>query len=149
MLFRTIEADRKYALAEHLKDRFRQTDQAADQADARGEDLVTVQVQPKPPDLSTAQVHPLTELSATHWKIIDVCDVPRRLADILEALGVTNRGYFKEHHLNPLIKSGIVAMTNPEKPRASNQQYVITEAGAQLKARRMLGEDDRSKDKDG
>ena len=149
VLFRTIEADRNYALAEHLKDRFRQTDQAADQPDARGEDLVTVQVQPKPPDLSTAQVSPLTELSATHWKIIDLCDVPRRLADILEALGVTNRGYFKEHHLNPLIKSGIVAMTNPEKPRASNQQYVITGAGAQLKARRMSGEDDRSKDKDG
>ena len=149
VLFRIIEAGRKYALAEHLEDRFRQTDQAADQADARGEDLVTVQVQPKPPDLSTAQVSPLTELSATHWKIIDLCDVPRRLADILEALGVTNRGYFKERHLDPLIKSGIVAMTNPEKPRASNQQYVITEAGAQLKARRMSGEDDRSEDKDG
>ena len=149
VLFRTIEADRKYALAEHLKDRFRQTDQAADQPDARGENLVTVQVQPKPPDLSTAQVHPLTELSAIHWKIIDLCDVPRRLADILEALGVTNRGYFKEHHLNPLIQSGIVEMTNPEKPRASNQQYVITEVGAQLKARRMSGEDDRSEDKDG
>ena len=157
VLFRTIKAGRKYALAEHLEDRFRQTDQA----DARGEDLVTAQVQPKPPDLSTAQVEghsndlftsqvsPLTELSATHWKIIDLCDVPRRLADILEALGVTNRGYFKEHHLDPLIESGIVEMTNPEKPRASNQQYVITEAGAQLKARRMLGEDDRSEDKDG
>ncbi len=135
--------------------------QDADQPEVRGEDLVTAQVQPKPPDLSTAQVEehsndlstgqvpPLTKLSATHWKIIDLCDVPRRLADILEALGVTNRGYFKERHLDPLIKSGIVEMTNPEKPRASNQQYVITEAGAQLKARRMSGEDDRSEDKDG
>ena len=153
VLFRSIETGRKYALAEHLEDRLRQTDQP----DARG----TAQVQPKPPDLSTgqveghsndlstAQVPPLTDLSTTHWKIIDLCDVPRRLADILEALGVTNRGYFKEHHLDPLIKSGIVAMTNPEKPRASNQQYVITEAGAELKARRMLEEDDLSEDKDG
>ena len=155
MLFRTIEAGRKYALAEHLEDRFRQTDQA----DTRDEDLVSAQVQPKPPDLSTAQVEghsndlstaqvpPLTELSAIHWKIIDLCDVPRRLGDILEALGVINRGYFKKRYLDPLIKSGIVAMTNPEKPRASNQQYVITEAGAQLKARRMSGEDDQSEDK--
>ena len=161
VLFRPIEAGRKYALAEHLEDRFRQTDQATDQADARGQDLVSGQVQPRQSDLSTAQVgehsndlstaqvQPLTELSAIHWKIIDLCDVPRRLADILEALGVTNRGYFKKHHLDPLIKSGIVAMTNPEKPRASNQQYVITEAGARLKARRMLEEDDRSEDKDG
>ena len=149
VLFRTIEADRKYALAEHLEDRFRQTDRDSDQPDARGEDLSTAQVQPVQSDLSTAQVPPLTELSAIHWKIIDLCDVPRRLADILEALGVTNRGYFKERHLDPLIKSGIVAMTNPEKPRASNQQYVITEAGARLKARRMLEDDDRSEDKDG
>ena len=145
VLFRTIEADRKYALAEHLEGRFSQTDQP----DARGEDLITVQVQPRQSDLSTAQVPPLTELSAIHWKIIDLCDVPRRLADILEALGVANRGYFKEHYLNPLIQTGIVEMTNPEKPRASNQQYVITGAGAQLKARRMIGEDDRSEDKDG
>lgn len=155
VLFRIIEAGRKYALAEHLEDRFRQTDQA----DTRDEDLGSVQVQSKPPDLSTAQVEghsndlstaqvsPLTELSAIHWKIIDLCDVPRRLGDILEALGVTNRGYFKKRCLDPLIKSGIVAMTNPEKPRASNQQYVITEAGAQLKARRMSGEDDQSEDK--
>lgn len=157
VLFRTIEAGRKYALAEHLEDRFRQTEQA----DTRDEDLVSVQVQPKPADLSTAQVEehsndlstaqvsPLTALSAIHWKIIDLCDVPRRLGDILEALGVTNRGYFKKRYLDPLIQSGVVEMTNPEKPRASNQQYVITEAGAQLKARRMSGEDDPSEAKDG
>ena len=129
VLFRPIEAGRKYAMAEHPEERFRQTDQAA----ARGEDLVTAQVQCEQPDLSTAhveehtsdlssgQVPPLTELSAIHWKIIDLCDMPRRLADILEALGVTTRGCFKKRHLDPLIRSGIVAMTNQEKPRASNQ----------------------------
>ena len=157
VLFRPIEAGRKYELAEHLQDRFRQIDQAA----TRGKDLVTVQVQSEQSDLSTAQVEehnndsssgqvpPLTELSAIHWKIIDLCDVPRRLSEILSTVGITNRGYFKERHLDPLIQSGIVAMTNPEKPRASNQQYVITEAGAQLKARRMLEEDDRSEDRHG
>ena len=157
VLFSLIEAGSKYSLAEHLEDRFRQTDQAA----TSGEDLVTAQVQDEQPDLSTAQVEqhtndlssgqvpPLTELSTIHWKVIDLCDVPRRLADILEALGVTTRGYFKKRHLDPLIKSGIVAMTNPLRPRASNQQYVITEAGARLKARRMLEKDDRNEDNDG
>jgi len=161
VLFRTVEDGRKYALAEHLEERFRRTDQATDQPDARAGDLVTAQVQPGQPDLSTAQVedqagdlstgqvHTLTELSETHWKIIELCDVPRRLVEILEALGVTNRGYFKEHHLDPLIQSGIVAMTNPENPRASNQKYVITEAGAQLKAHRMSEETDRSEDENG
>ncbi|MCD6261583.1 MAG: putative DNA binding domain-containing protein [Deltaproteobacteria bacterium] len=161
VLFRTVEDGRKYALAEHLEERFRRTDQATDQPDAQAGDLITAQVQPEKPDLSTAQVedqagdlstgqvHTLTELSETHWKIIELCDVPRRLVEILEALGVTNRGYFKEHHLDPLIQSGIVAMTNPKNPRASNQKYVITEAGAQLKARRMSEETDRSEDENG
>ena len=137
VLFRAVETGRRYALAEHLEDRFRQTDQSGDQPVSRVEDWVTAQVDGKTGDLSTGQVLALTELSATHWKIIDLCDVPRRLTEILESLGVTNRGYFKEHHLDPLIQSGIVAMTNPENPRASNQKYVITEAGAQLKARRI------------
>lgn len=156
-LFRTIEDGRKYALAEHLADRFRQTDQP----DTPDEDLVTAQVQSGKPDLSTAQVEGqtedlstgqvpvLAELSETHWKIIALCDVPRRLAEILEALGVTNRGYFKEHHLDPLIQARIVAMTNPENPRASNQRYVITEAGALLKARHMSDDTDRSEDQNG
>ena len=122
VLFRIVEAGKKYALAEHLVDRFRQTDQVGDQPDARGEDLVTAQVQPEQSDLSTAQVPPMTEFSATHWKIIDLCDVPRRLTEILEVLGVSNRGYFKEHHLDPLIQSGIVAMTNPDNPNPSNQK---------------------------
>ncbi len=149
MLFRTIEAGRIYALAEHLEDRFRQTYQAVGKPEVEGEDLSTAQAERHSNDLSTEQVPSLTELSPIQRKIIDFCDVPRRLAEILEALGVTNRGYFKKHHLDPLIQSGIVTMTNPERPRASNQQYVITEAGAQLKARRMSGENDRSEDKDG
>jgi len=161
VLFRVIEAGRKYALAERLEDRFRHSDQATDQPDTQAGDLVTAQVQPGQPDLSTAQVDgqagdlntgqvlPLKKLSATHWKIIELCDVPRRLVEILEALGVTNRGYFKKHHLDPLIQSGIVAITNPDNPRASNQKYVITEAGAQFKARRMSEKSDRNGDDNG
>ena len=55
----------------------------------------------------------------------------------MDALGVINRGYFKKHHLDPLVRTGIVAMTNPERPRAANQRYVLTEAGADLKATRV------------
>ena len=149
MLFRTIEAGRKFALAEHLEDRFRQTDQAAGQPEVEGADLSTAQVERNSNDLSTGQVEPLTQLSTTQWEIIGLCEVPRRLVELLQALGVTNRGYFKKHHLDPLIRSGIVTMTNPERPQASNQRYVITKAGAQLKARRILREDNRNEDKDG
>lgn len=138
VLFRVIETGKKYALAQHLEDYFLLIDQAADQLEVRNENLSTVQVHSQQSDLSTAQVTPLTELSEIHWEIIELCDVPRRLNEILSALGVSNRGNFKEHHLDPLIQSGIVTMTNPEKLRASNQRYVITDVGAQLKARRKF-----------
>ncbi len=120
-----------------------------DQVQPRQSDLSTAQVDIQTGDLSTGQVHPLTELSATQCKIIGLCDVPRRLAEIMDEVEVANRGYFKENHLDPLIQAGVVAMTNPENPRASNQKYVITAAGAQLKARRMSEETDRSEDENG
>lgn len=115
-----------------------------DQADARVEDLVSAQVQSGQPNFSTAQVPPLAKLSSVHWRTMELCHAPWHLAEILDAIGANNRGYLKEHDLDPLIQFGIAAMTNPENPRASNQGYEITEAGAQLKARRMCDDPDRS-----
>ena len=103
-------------------------------------DLSSEQVHRPSSDLSSAQVEPLTELSTTQWKILGYCDVPRRMTEIMDALGAASRGHFMKHHLDPLIRAGIVAMTNPENPRASNQRYVATDAGAELKARRADGD---------
>ena len=124
----------------------------SDQADAPVPNLATDQTTPEAPDLSSAQVHrpssdlssaqvePLTELSTTQWKILGYCDVPRRMTELMDALGAASRGHFMKHHLDPLIRAGIVAMTNPENPRASNQRYVATDAGAELKARHAGGD---------
>ena len=111
-------------------------DMVTDQVGADTLDLSTEQVHRPPSDLSSAQVGPLTGLSETQWKILEYCDVPRRLAEIMDTLGVASRGHFMKHHLDPLIHAGVIAMTNPEKPRASNQRYVVTDAGARLKAHR-------------
>ena len=111
-------------------------DLSSEQVGADTSDLSSAQVHRPPADLSGEQVESLTELSATQWKILEYCDVPRRLAEIMDALGVASRGHFMKHHLDPLVRAGIVAMTNPGKPRASNQRYVVTEAGARLKAHR-------------
>ena len=90
-------------------------------------------------DIVSDQVAPPIELSETHRKIVALCDAPRRLTEIMAALGVTGRNHFRKRHLNPLIRAGVVAMTNPAKPRASNQRYVVTDAGARLAARRATG----------
>ena len=128
-----------YAPTEPVRERLGRTDQVGDQVEARGTNLSTAQVDDGRTNLSTAQVEPLTELSETHWTIVERCDVPRRLTEIMDALGVANRGHFKKYYLDPLIRAGIVTMTKPGKPRASDQRYVVTHAGTALKARRAHG----------
>ena len=128
-----------------------------DQAGAKQDDLSTAQVPSRQedlsttyahkwsgkfttqaePDSSTAYVEPLTELSGTHWRIAAVCDVPRSLTEIMNALGVAGRGYFKRRHLDPLLRGGVLRMTHPEQPRHPGQAYVLTEAGVALKSRRV------------
>ena len=127
------------------------TDLVTDQADADTTDLVTDQVDvptpslgsdqagPEVPDLSSARTAPLTELSATQWKIVALCDVPRSLADIVGELGIRHRGYFRRTHLNPLLRGGVLRMTHPDQPKHPDQAYVLTEAGAALKAHRAGG----------
>ncbi|SLM29543.1 putative transcriptional regulator [Desulfamplus magnetovallimortis] len=78
---------------------------------------------------SSAQVNKITD---TQKDILDYCEVARSLTELLEKAGFTNRGYFKKNHINPLINSGLLAMTKPDKPRAKNQKYILTEPGLQL-----------------
>ena len=77
---------------------------------------------------------PLPTLSAVQRRIIAYCDVPRLLAEIMDELGASSRTYFKRKHLNPLIGTGLIAMTNPAHPRARGQRYMLTDAGLQLRA---------------
>ena len=136
--------------AQHLDRRLPQPTHADAPAQPQEEDLSTAQPgQPKnlstaqPPagsaNLSTAQAPPSDAVSAVQDQIIRFCDIPRRLGEIMTAAGMTNRGYFKARHLNPLLQSGVLRMTHPERPNHPQQAYVLTEAGAALKARRIGG----------
>ena len=125
----------RYALAEHLREYLGGTEHT----DPQKRNLAPAQVDNGRAHLATATVEMLSELSETQWKIVEYCDVPRQLTELLVVLDVANRGYFRKHHLNPLIRAGIIATMNPSKPHAPNQRYVITDAGAALKARRAGG----------
>ncbi len=43
--------------------------------------------------------------------------------------GIKDRKHFKEAFLNPLVASGWLSLTIPDKPRSPNQRYCTTEAG--------------------
>lgn len=149
MLLKRLEPGKLYSLADHLRERFDASNKAGDQLVVNHADLVTAQVDPFTPDLFSGQVKPLEKLTEIQWKIVEFCDLPRRLAEIMDHLGLTNRGYFKKRHLDPLLQSGVVAMTNLGNPRASNQRYVLTETGVKLKARRLSKNVRRSEEDNG
>ena len=165
-LLRPLEEGVRYGIAEHLAGRFDTQARGRLSGDQVGDDtgeLVTDQVGPKhtgmddmstahvesrPSDMSTAHANrttamlagrddPLNDLSATQWRVVEYCEVPRLLTEIMEMVGVANRGYFKKRHVDPLIQAGIVTMTNPNKPRATGQRYVLTEAGVALRGGRI------------
>ena len=99
-----------------------------------GRDMVTDQVGQKSGDMVTDQA--LGSLTGNQQTILDAADVPRSLADLLELAGVSHRTFFRRKHLQPLLDAGLVQMTNPENPQASDQKYVLTGAGVELKASR-------------
>ena len=165
-LLRPLEEGVRYGIAEHLAGRFDTQardqlsgDQVGDDTgelvtDQVGlkhtgmEDMSTAHVESRPSDMSTAHADrttamlagrddPLNDLSAIQWRVVEYCEVPRLLTEIMEMVGVANRGYFKKRHVDPLIRAGIVTMTNPNKPRATGQRYVLTEAGVALRGGRI------------
>lgn len=100
-------------------------------------DLFTVQAAPPTANLSTAQAPGLAELTPLQHRILQLCDTPRSLAEIMAAAEMKNRGYFKVHHLDPLLQAGVLRMAHPGQPNHPRQAYVLTTAGAAIKARRM------------
>ena len=51
--------------------------------------------------------------------------------DLIEIFSFRHKTYFRQNHLKPLEAAGLITKTNPNKPTASNQKYLITEKGKQ------------------
>ena len=56
-------------------------------------------------------------------------DTPKRLKEVREALGLSDATYFKKNYIDPLIATGYLALTIPDKPTSSQQRYCLTEKG--------------------
>ena len=65
----------------------------------------------------------VTKLSDTLNDIIDFCDPPRSMIEIMEHLGLKYRYNVKHRYIAPLIEGGFLVMTNPDKPNSRNQKY--------------------------
>lgn len=57
-------------------------------------------------------------------RIIDFCAEPRSREEIQAFVGITHREHFRSKILRPLLDSGKLKMTIPDKPNSRNQKYV-------------------------
>lgn len=56
--------------------------------------------------------------------LLSFCSVPRSRQEIADFLGLKTVFYVTQHYLQPLLDSGQLIMTIPEKPKSRNQKYV-------------------------
>ena len=61
---------------------------------------------------------------ATQERLVAFCNVERTRQEILDYLGLASRRYLLEKYLKPLLQSGRLQMTLPDKPQSKYQKYV-------------------------
>ena len=88
----------------------------------------TVTVGPPPQNLVTSdQVDLVTDQVADQdieTKILNYCQVARSKKEICSYLGYKNLTYFTKKYLIPLLESGKLKMTIPDKPNSRLQKYI-------------------------
>ncbi|MDR2616957.1 MAG: hypothetical protein LBC22_04025 [Endomicrobium sp.] len=57
-------------------------------------------------------------------EVLLFCKVPKTRREIQSHIKMRNRDYFRKSILNPLVKSGRLSLTMPDKPKSKNQKYV-------------------------
>jgi ATP-dependent DNA helicase RecG len=66
------------------------------------------------------------------WYLISIMSLatePIGTKDLVNWLNYKNEKYFRDNYLKPLRQTGLITMTNPDKPTDPENKYVITEAG--------------------
>ena len=86
------------------------SDQVSDQASDQASDQVIDQVNPK--DITQS--------------ILEFCVTEKNKQEICSFVGYKNLTYFTRKYLKPLILSGQLKMTVPNKPNSKNQKYITT-----------------------
>lgn len=85
-------------------------------------DLATMKSGP----MSSDQVSDQVESSEVVEKILDFCKVARTKKEISEYIGYKNLIYMTRTFIKPLIESGRLLYTIPEKPQSRFQKYMTT-----------------------
>ena len=71
----------------------------------------------------TPQVTPQVNISK---QILELCVEPKAKREIATACGFKDIKYFTQNFIAPLMQSGQLKMTIPDKPNSRNQKYITT-----------------------
>jgi Fic family protein len=65
-------------------------------------------------------------LSIQGKKLLNVLEegIPYTTIELMDKMGIKSRASFKKNYLDPLLESGLVEMTIPDKPMSRNQRYI-------------------------
>ena len=66
-------------------------------------------------------------VAAKRVQLLQYCNVERSRDEMQAFLGVSSRAHFKKTYLRPLLESGQLQMTLPDKPQSRNQKYVTVQ----------------------
>jgi len=72
-------------------------------------------------------------LSNKQKMIIQQLGEPLALQELMEQLGQSHRSHFKNKQLQPLIDTGMVALSHPDNPHHPDQSYTLTDLGIEVK----------------
>jgi ATP-dependent DNA helicase RecG len=64
--------------------------------------------------------------------ILEFCSNPRSIKEIMEHFGYTNRSYFRNTFLAPLLSKNKLILTIPEKPNSPKQKYIVNKQKVKL-----------------
>ena len=68
--------------------------------------------------------HQDSTLSAVSTQILDFCIEPKSKKELASYCGFKDLRNFTLKHINPLLESGQLEMTIPDKPKSRNQRYI-------------------------
>jgi ATP-dependent DNA helicase RecG len=99
------------------------TDQAAAQVTAQDSAQVTEQAT----EQATEQViEQAADQAGRIENILRFCVLPRSSNVIMDYLKLTHREHFRAEILKPLLESGKLRLTIPDKPNSPKQKYITT-----------------------
>ena len=76
---------------------------------------------------ATPQVTPQVTLQVI--RLLKLLKQPMSRRDLQAGLNLKDREHFRRTYLQPALKKGLIVMSNPDKPRAADQKYSITDRG--------------------